>query len=217
MYYNDYIEHHGIKGQKWGVRRYQNEDGTYTKAGMRRYGMNLDINDKSRINVAKIRTGEAKRRLDVAKANNETNYTRIADLQGKVRSAKKNERRMRSITRGEKLAAKGKTISGNNLKRDVALVGSYYASRHLTKFLNRRMSELGNMGKLTPGHMYVANKINLYGTLGIGALAGAYAIKKTYDSNSLRKYNQARLRGDLSLKSVGKGEYADVVKRRKSQ
>lgn len=29
--------HHGIKGQKWGVRRYQNKDGTLTKAGKNRY------------------------------------------------------------------------------------------------------------------------------------------------------------------------------------
>lgn len=29
-----YLEHHGIKGQKWGVRRFQNEDGTYTQAGI---------------------------------------------------------------------------------------------------------------------------------------------------------------------------------------
>lgn len=33
-----YLCHHGIKGQKWGVRRYQFEDGTLTMEGRRRYG-----------------------------------------------------------------------------------------------------------------------------------------------------------------------------------
>lgn len=31
------LYHHGVKGQKWGVRRYQNEDGTLTAAGKKRY------------------------------------------------------------------------------------------------------------------------------------------------------------------------------------
>lgn len=31
------LEHHGIKGQKWGIRRYQNKDGSYTDAGRKRY------------------------------------------------------------------------------------------------------------------------------------------------------------------------------------
>lgn len=32
------LYHHGIRGQKWGIRRYQNEDGSLTEAGIRRYG-----------------------------------------------------------------------------------------------------------------------------------------------------------------------------------
>ena len=32
------LYHHGIKGQKWGVRRYQYEDRTWTPAGKERYG-----------------------------------------------------------------------------------------------------------------------------------------------------------------------------------
>lgn len=31
------LYHHGIKGQKWGIRRFQNEDGTLTAAGKKRY------------------------------------------------------------------------------------------------------------------------------------------------------------------------------------
>lgn len=35
---NTYLAHHGIKGQRWGVRRFQNADGSYTAAGKERYG-----------------------------------------------------------------------------------------------------------------------------------------------------------------------------------
>ena len=45
----DYLEmrelyHYGVKGQRWGYRKYQNEDGTLTAEGKARYG--IDVNGK---------------------------------------------------------------------------------------------------------------------------------------------------------------------------
>lgn len=40
------LMHYGIKGMKWGVRRYQNYDGSYTKAGLKRYNAAMDSYDK---------------------------------------------------------------------------------------------------------------------------------------------------------------------------
>lgn len=42
-YDDDTLQHHGIKGQKWGVRRFQNTDGSLTSKGKSRYGDTSDL------------------------------------------------------------------------------------------------------------------------------------------------------------------------------
>ena len=37
LYETNTLAHHGILGQKWGVRRFQNDDGSLTEAGRKRY------------------------------------------------------------------------------------------------------------------------------------------------------------------------------------
>ena len=49
---NNYLCHYGIKGQKWGVRRFQNADGSYTAAGKKRRQTAADIYGEGRHTTA---------------------------------------------------------------------------------------------------------------------------------------------------------------------
>ena len=47
MNYENELAHHGVIGQKWGIRRYQNYDGSLTRSGMKRYNSSKEAYDKA--------------------------------------------------------------------------------------------------------------------------------------------------------------------------
>lgn len=69
------LMHHGIKGQRWGVRRYQNEDGTLTAAGKQR------IENKDSKSFAELASRYANTYADHM---NSTSTTYFTDDKGKV-------------------------------------------------------------------------------------------------------------------------------------
>lgn len=53
------LSHHGIKGMKWGVRRFQNEDGSLTNAGRTRYSDGEEASARRKSTVKKVAIGTA--------------------------------------------------------------------------------------------------------------------------------------------------------------
>ena len=55
----DYLAHHGIKGQEWGVRRFQESDGSLTLAGRKRYlaSAKATVNKKKTVKSAGVKKG----------------------------------------------------------------------------------------------------------------------------------------------------------------
>lgn len=60
---DDCLQHHGIPGQKWGIRRFQNEDGSLTNEGRLRYGQQRGWEAKEKYRRGVIDTAEYKSRM----------------------------------------------------------------------------------------------------------------------------------------------------------
>jgi hypothetical protein len=79
-YYSNELCHFGIKGQRWGIRRYQNEDGSLTEEGKRRYGYEGELKTQGVKEYAKDRRKRIKAEAEAIKKSKVSNFEKAQAL-----------------------------------------------------------------------------------------------------------------------------------------
>ena len=195
--YSSELYHHGIKGQKWGIRRFQNPDGTYTASGKDRYYKKSPLEkmaakDAQRMSDANAAYGEGagtRRKLinkelseklknpDYAKAYEEAQKN--VDVAKSLKRAERLHRNSGTFVRGRDLADRGYTHAQNALKTAAGMGISALTTTGTTYYITQMMGL---------GHKAAGNV-----ALSAGAItAASIAAKSIRDAHSYNYYERNR-------------------------
>ena len=157
----DWLMHYGIKGQKWGVRRYQNEDGTLTDAGRRRRAANYSDEQYTR-----------DRRVYGSLGANRINKRM---LKGESISSARSAEASRIGTARE--AGRYAGYAGQVIGGLGGLVASQYVARALSKY-NPILNSSEAQMMISAGTIAAGTALGKYAGRSAAMLAGGYSPKK---------------------------------------
>ena len=164
MMETNYLIHHGVKGMKWGVRRYQNPDGSLTAAGRRR----LKKTRKESGGVNSERLLAVKKKLIADRKNNQ-NLQKILNEQDSII-----KKMIKLDDESFKAQANAKTTSEENRiekqydsewgplydkalanEKKITSIKKEYAKKYVGQFNQERLKDVGYQGSYDEGVKYL--------------------------------------------------------------
>lgn len=166
---NNSLYHWGVKGMKWGVRRYQNKDGTLTDAGKKRY--ERDIKD----NLAKKKD----KRIDTSKPD--PNRWEKEDLERTKKTVDATSNLVNQVQKLDSDLRKTQAKNNMDLSNMTDQELRQRINRELTERQYRELFSQESASTVSKGREYLTTTLNVAGTaLGVAgsALSIALAIKE---------------------------------------
>ena len=206
---NDELFHHGIKGQKWGERRFQNKDGSLTPEGQKRRSLGQTIKDYK---IKKKR----KSALEKARATKEANKKAAEEEKAKT------EKRAKDLAAG-KISAKKMTDAEladslrrkeNEKKYNDAVLATSTGKRFASKIWNDGVVPGISEGVKNTVNKFIQKKASDF--LGLDVKPEKSAYEKLKESADIAKLKKQKFQDERDLAEAQK-KYQDYLNNQKKE
>lgn len=169
------LYHAGVKGMKWGVRRYQNKDGSLTDAGKKRYNREADKGEYNQTRADGTRFKQTKKgKIETLEADP---YRYAKEDNEALRGVLNESRGLTSALKGVNDASIRRT-KNNRPKMDLSKMSDKEMRDQINRaMLEKQYNDMFAPQKSTKGREHVNDILDSVGSvLGVGASAVGLAV-----------------------------------------